>query len=189
MQTIEQKLEYKRKYNTERAELLKSLNLCAWCGKEKALENRRLCYDCMVKSSENHSAYWRSLTSDEKRKAYDKRNKANRKRRQYRRDNGLCTRCGHKAIQGRAMCVSCTLKNRQTGKEHSRKIGRITFEERGNGTYCQRCCKPVEHFGNRFCDNCYPIMVEQAAHMREYQTQQTPSWRADNQRVFERRSE
>lgn len=186
MQTIEQKLEYKRKYNAERAEFLKSLNLCVWCGKEKALENRRLCYDCMMKSSENHSAYWRRLSPEQKQSIYERRKEVNRARRQYRRDNGLCTRCGQKALQGRAMCVSCTLKNRQSGKEHSRKIGRITFEERGNGVYCQMCCEKVENEGSKYCNSCYEKAVEKAAHMRTFVKKLNPVWRADNQRVFQK---
>lgn len=186
MQTIEQKLEYKRKYNAERAAFLKDLGLCAWCGKEKALENRRLCYQCMMKSSENHSKYWHGLSDEQKKKAYDRRNETNRKRRQKRKENGLCTRCGHKAIPGRSMCPSCTLKNRQQAEAHSQKIGRISFDERGNGTYCFRCCKPVARLGKKLCNGCYEEMVQQAAHMRKHQTQHTPSWVADNQRVFRR---
>lgn len=182
-QSREEKLAYKRKYNAERAAFLREHNMCAWCGKEKALDGLRLCWDCWNKSAENYYQRYHSMTPEEKKAAQKKTSEYCKALRRKRREQGLCTRCGKKAPEGRITCYECSNKHTAYYKELRRRKGIISAEERGNGFYCVRCCKPVEIEGNKFCSECYAKAVKQAEHMREF-AKITPSWRGDNERVF-----
>lgn len=184
---MSQSREYKRCYNRERAAFLKEHGMCAWCGKEKALEDRRLCWDCAEKSAEYSAKRLRRMTPDEKRVRNAKRNEQARDRRQKLRAAGLCTSCGkRKPAEDKAQCKLCRNRYNIKEQERRRRSGRISFDERGNGVYCLRCCKPVETKGEKFCASCYAKQVQRAENMRKFQ-KITPSWRADNDRVFKKR--
>lgn len=183
--TREEKLEYKRRYNRERAAFLREHKMCAWCGKEKALENKRLCYDCMERSAENHARRYQAMSPEEKAAKNRKSHERAKARRYERREQGLCVQCGRPA-NGKALCTSCGNRVNAYNREKHRKRGGISYDERGNGTYCFRCCKPVEVVGSMFCTVCYEWQVNQAAHMRKF-AKITPSWQADNDRVFQKR--
>lgn len=179
--------EEKLRYNKERAAFLKEHNMCAWCGKEKALENRRLCWDCAEKSAENSAKRRRCMTPNEKHVRNAERNERLRNRRQKLREAGLCTSCGkRKPADGKVQCKLCRNRHNTIARERRRRQGVISFDERGNGVYCLRCCKPVETEGEKFCTSCYSKQVQKAEHMRKFQ-KITPSWRADNDRVFRKR--
>lgn len=187
-QSREEKLAYKRKYNAERATFLKEHNLCAWCGKAKSLEGHRLCWDCWDKSCEHSYQKYHSMTNEEKKTSQKKTSEYRKELRKKRREQGLCTSCGKPVIDGHLTCRICRNKHNNAAKEYRREKGVISFEERGNGTYCLRCCKPVETQGNTFCTSCYEKSVQQAAHMRQF-AKITPSWRSDNERVFGKKEE
>lgn len=187
-QSREEQLAYKRQYNAERAAFLKEHNLCAWCGKEKALDGKRLCWTCWDKDRERSYQKYHAMSVEEKKASQKKTADYRKALRKKRREQGLCTLCGKKAPAGRVTCYACSNKRNAYSMSLRRKKGIISFDERGNGIYCIRCCKPVEIQGNKLCSACYEKSVKQAEHMREF-TKITPSWRGDNERVFRKRSD
>ena len=184
MQTREEKLAYQRKYNAERRAFLREHGLCAWCGKEKAEEGKVLCWQCAIKDSERHERVYYSLTEEERKEKNRKGHERAPLKRQERKAQGLCPRCGHTAVKGSVLCLECRIKARRNSKEYGRKHGAIPFELRGNG-YCYRCCKPVESEGSKLCNECYAKHVERAEKMRE-KVVKPQSWQNDNILMFGR---
>lgn len=72
--TPEEIKEYKRNYNKQRAEYLAEHNFCRWCGKQKALEGKALCWDCMNKSCEYGYKRYHSMTEEERKEHQRKHN-------------------------------------------------------------------------------------------------------------------
>ena len=181
MQSREEKLAYKRKYNAERRQFLKEHGLCVWCGKEKAQKGKVLCIQCAIKGSERFERKYYSLTVEERNVRNQKGHELTAKKRQERKEQGLCPRCGHKAINGSVLCLDCRIKARKNSLKYRRGHGAIPFQMRGNG-YCYHCCKPIED-GGKLCSECYERDVEKAAGMRA-KGSKTQSWQDDNKIVF-----
>lgn len=183
--TPEEIKEYKRNYNKQRAEYLAEHNFCRWCGKQKALEGKALCWDCMNKSCEYGYKRYHSMTEEERKAQRQKNNEYRRVRYQIRKEKGLCTQCGkRKPMGGQALCITCRNKKNQQALERRRKQGKITMEERGNGIYCLRCCKPVEVKGKTFCSACYQMQVKKAEYMRSKCKTNEHIWHGLNNLVF-----
>ena len=186
MQTREERNEYKRRYNKERAEFLRANGLCAWCGKSKAMDGLRLCYNCWCKSAENHAAAYRRLTPEQKKERNAQLKEYRRQQRQSWRAAGLCSKCGQrKPAPGRKQCTDCLIKSRRNAQKRRIENGTIPRFLRGKGEYCYFCGERVEVEGDKVCKKCHERLIEQAAHARE-NIKRPPSWEADNLRVFQR---
>lgn len=189
-----QSLEYKKQYNKERREWLKSIGICVHCGKQKAEEGRVLCGDCAYKSAEHHSNRWYSLTPEQKKESYKKAEIYRKKQREERIKNGLCTKCGHKLPDTTyKTCWECRQKQKKTTKARNRRNGVVSREVRYSGLVCCQCCKPIRPNRSNLCPECYERCVGKAALMR-----QSPKWRENidngyfrqqNNLLFEKRDE
>ena len=118
--TPEEIKEYKRNYNKQRAEYLAEHNFCRWCGKQKALEGKALCWDCMNKSCEYGFKRYHSMTEEERKAQRQKKNEYRRVRYQIRKEKVLCTQCGKRKPMGGKHCVSLVV---------IRKISKLLNEE------------------------------------------------------------
>ena len=189
-----QSLEYKKQYNKERREWLKSIGMCVHCGKQKAEEGRVLCGDCTYKNNEHKSNRYYSLTTEQKDKINEKRRKNSKLLRDKRRLNGECTKCGHKLPDTTyKTCWECRQKQKKTTKVRNRRNGVVSREVRYSGLVCCQCCKPIRPNRSNLCPECYERCVGKAALMR-----QSPKWRENidngyfrqqNNLLFEKRDE
>ena len=141
---------------------LKQHGICVECGAENAEKGRVHCRKC-AKTNQEYSTIWyyKKIMDDEiyKNTHNEKVNQSIQKRREYRRENGLCTQCGKELIDKKyKKCKQCREKDNAYRKIYRQLKGAKTYEERISGKYCYQCLKPIENRdktkGAQLCDNC-----------------------------------
>ena len=140
-----------KKRSKENYNWFKQHGLYAACGKNPAERNRVYCYECNMKLSETKRKYWESRTVEQKKaiSVYHKNWYNERK------EKGICVRCGRSTNNnGKTKCNECLAKTNRQQKQKHIQAGIISQEERGNGIYCYRCCKPVENKDEKLCESC-----------------------------------
>lgn len=152
-----------KKYFKEEYEWLKQHHICVYCKQNIAEINHVYCYECSLKKSELNRERWKKQTEEQK----DAIREYRRKRYNKIKEKGLCTRCGRSTNNnGKTLCNECLIKRRRYDKERNRRKGIVSQEERGNGTYCYRCCKPVETKGEKLCESCKKKASEHMSNIR-----------------------
>ena len=133
--------------NSEWYYLKRSARICIQCGKEDAytMAGRCLCADCAEKKKEKTKRWWHEngdKMSEHKKLIY-----------RQRKENGLCTVCGRKAVKGKTKCVFCLEKYAEISQEHRLRTG-INWP-RGDNGLCYRCNKKEALPGMKLCAECY----------------------------------
>lgn len=162
--TDEQKtrcLEYRRKYDEEIRKWLDEHGMCHKCGKQKVLENRKFCPDCIEKNIINCMKKYQKKPESEM--IYDGKPYNERRKELYRqkRENGICVRCTNKAEHGR-LCWECFRKckkinDKRLQKQKDERLSRgLIPEYRKENGLCCFCGNPVENPKNhgRACNAC-----------------------------------
>lgn len=158
----------------KRREWYISHGICPACGQRKAEGGRQLCLLCWdLNNSRRREARKRNPETEEHRKArYAQINEL----RNNRRAAGLCIKCGRPAAPGKVSCHECLKKDRDRQAEIRRKNDIITFDMRGNGTYCFMCCKPKCN-GEKLCEECKQKVIANVSKGRTYQNPKNHVWK------------
>lgn len=88
----------------------------------------------------------------------EKENKANRERRAWYKENGICVECGQKkAFYKRVRCEDCLYKLSlyKEPTDESRKYKREWVKKRIEAGLCINCSRPVYHGSKRYCEICH----------------------------------
>lgn len=135
-------------YGYEVYDWRKQKGICVNCGIERACIGIILCPDCWEKSNLRNRKYYETHKEE-----VLKNNRINGKKLYwYRRENGLCTKCGHKAVKDKSLCLSCITKKRR--KKDPRWNNDLDRNERPSYGLCYVCAKPLNKY-EKLCDECY----------------------------------
>ena len=155
---IEDKRAYHREYMRETRKWRMERGCCAECGAQDAftLVGKYRCAEC----DEKHNGYKRDRAAD---------NEKLKRRREYRRENRLCTQCG-KALSAKyqyLMCDSCRARDREKQEARRREKGilsRFLYRELG---LCMKCGAPrmdgLKAWGGdeiQLCERCYDNVLK-----------------------------
>lgn len=164
------------KYRQETRNFYRDNGLCTECGKYKVPKSERICLECRAKFNNR-----RKPLTDEQKIKYEKRFRSQQNNLyQYRKEQGICTRCGkRKSIVGKSKCGVCLQKDAE--------LHRIRYcnnpdvrEERENNGLCYRCGKILDRDG-KMCKKCRDECVgylEKARMANRY-------WEMDNKMIGE----
>lgn len=109
--------EYQKKYR----ELAKVLKICPICRKRRLFGSEYYCLECNARIKEWHKKKYESMTPEQKKAYIDHNTKIAKRKREQRKAQGICTRCGkNKASDGYFTCEACRRKNRVYRKEKNR---------------------------------------------------------------------
>lgn len=131
-------------YNSDRAEMYLSENICPVCGKHDVLPGEKSCKECKAKK----------LNRQERRMEY----LCKYQRERYARfeAEGLCSRCGKRPPEeGKKWCRQCLDRHNKKAKSR-RKDVRAQW---ATDLCCMRCGKPERVEGKKLCPDCYRIAV------------------------------
>lgn len=157
----------------ERYNWLKKHDICVMCGQENAIKNQTLCLLCRDKSRESNKKWQKNHA--EKYKSYNK--EAQKKRYDFRRENGLCWICG-KPTDGKVYCKYHAVKNniKQNEKNHrTNTFPRVLLG--GKGEFCYYCGKPVSKYGDKLCCSCYDREIKLMENARKNIVKEDQKWR------------
>lgn len=125
----------------------KSRGLCTHCRKEKAVDGKTLCLECLI------------LNRSYKKKPVDKevQRERDKAKRAYRKEQGLCVNCGCRPQKHGLLCNKCyrTVQLRKI----KRNAGKIPRTERVSFGLCYIC--GAEKLSDRgVCQSCYEKRLE-----------------------------
>lgn len=132
----------------------KEHHICVRCHKRESFYNHVLCEICIEKNNNHSLTYCRP--------DYSKKKNQEQKKSLYRsrKEQGLCVRCGKKALKNHVLCLECNVRNNRRAKENRSK-NKEYIENK-----CKRCnnqCVP----GKKLCPEC----LEKARKSIEYARQ------------------
>lgn len=146
-------------YNRAKYRARKNSNICVRCGGQDAytLAGRSACARCAelirnVKAKQAINQEWKEID-------YAR----NRVRKEKRKENGLCPKCGRTATPGYVTCEYCRIKHREYMRNK-----RNSFT-RGMDGICWMCNKKPSKPGFHLCEDCYANVCKSAAIGRESQ--------------------
>lgn len=140
----------------------KSKGYCVECHHQKAAPGKVCCFDCLEKMNERAINRYHNLSEEQRKEECRKASERNKLRKQKRREQGLCVRCGKKPQwNGLQTCYECTIKRRRERKRHNEKEQAKKF---GKCKYCDN--EPLP--GKNYCETCYDRMKQSAANAREH---------------------
>ena len=173
----------KNAYSKETREWLLSYGYCPTCGKEKLMGDERKCVLCRAREAE-----LQQQARERNRDAYNKYARENsQKRRDFRRENGLCTKCGAELKDDKyKRCERCRAKGRKEKKNYtdkkngySQNIQKLRLE---NGI-C-RCGKAPFWDNHKLCKECYEKQIDVLKKARESGNLSTEHWNKGNKMIF-----
>lgn len=125
--------------------------ICTRCGKNKAEPHMKMCYECL---GADRDRYEKKQPTEEQREK-DKLKK--RELAQYRRENGMCTRCGKYPSENGGICQRCKAYLSRYRDKQRQDLSR---SERADYGICYICGKkPVEE-GKKVCQECYETRLK-----------------------------
>lgn len=149
----------------------KERHICTDCQKQPAFSNYTLCADCLYKRQVRSQNYTRSKESKERNKQIKKELIKSRK------GQGLCPRCGKKALPGKVLCLECNMKNNHRVQEY-RDRHKVYIENKCR--YCNNQC--VE--GKKVCAECLEKLQKQAEYARTFVNTKDHVWQKENKQIF-----
>lgn len=171
--------ESSKMYHRETRKFLKQMGLCPRCGKNKLFGDEKECPECVA------MMYALNLKSMERRnfnaKEYYKKDI------QRLKDKGICRRCRKRSVaEGHTHCAACLAKHREEGRKRRAYIKNkgISRSERPNYGLCYRCGANLDT-DKRLCSKCSGKAISNLPKVRA----ENKLWKADNQRVFQKRGE
>ena len=153
--------EHNKLYHRESRKFFKAHGLCQICGKNVPEPGRVTCSECLQYNQEYNAMRRATETPEERARRLERLKTYGKDLYNKRKAAGLCTKCGRKAQPGKTMCTECLIRLRKRDRE---KMGTYA---RDYEDLCTRCRKKPRMEGKKVCEDCYPILVEMAAHMRE----------------------
>lgn len=153
--------EHKKQYHRENRKFFKAHGLCQVCGQNIPEPGRVTCSKCLQYAQEYNAMRRATETPEERERRLQSLRTSGKSRYEKRKAAGLCTKCGKPAQVGKSMCNECLLHRRLMDRAR-----RDTYS-RDYENLCTRCRKKPREPGKKVCKDCYPILVEMAAHMRE----------------------
>ena len=152
-----------------------ALGLCTQCGRIPAAPDRRRCEPCLEKRREaDRESYHRARIDGKAYGGRDPQRKreasraASRKRKDSRRDAGMCTRCGQRPPAERgATCEPCRVSRREANRE--------IYAARRSAGLCVRCAAPATGGGSR-CAPCGILEAEQVDQVRKNKSSRQRYW-------------
>lgn len=167
-------------YNKERYTWYKEHRICVQCGANEAAKKHTRCLECMSKDVEKSIKYQTKNT--DKHREYNKQYQ--RELRAFRKEHGLCQRCGKPTKNNYVFCTEHLAANRIKGENMRRKKGILPRELMGKGEFCFFCGKPVAHKGDKTCPACHARECEWAENMRKRIDYKNHIWRKFNDASF-----
>lgn len=138
-------------YSKETYHWKKDHGVCVDCGCNEAVGGTR-CPECAAKKSEKAMQKHHGMTPEEKEIHNARRRERAKALRKYRKENGLCARCGKPAYKGHSQCYEHYIYHKRYINNHKQNKG---FAELG---LCRMCGKEVVD-GKKMC----------ADHLKQYQ--------------------
>lgn len=141
-----------KEYHRNRRIEFKKLNRCPICGKKKTFESTVSCIDCRDRISDVY--YEKDLKHEYMRRNNERRNK--------RRDNRLCTKCGEELKQNYpyVTCEKCRNKsNLWAKKKRMSQPGYLDRSEYPNYGLCYICGREELYDGHKVCKKCYDLQL------------------------------
>ena len=168
-------IEYQRQYR----DFCRKLKICPCCKKEKLFGSEKQCITCRQKNYDR-----KKPLAEEKRIEYNENFKKNqRELYKYRKENGICTRCGkHNAEPGKAKCRTCLDKDAYIHRKARFDEINIVEYRKENGL-CYYCGNPIEDKTVKACLSCRKKMSE----YRSRANINTNYLKMDNKIVFGRK--
>ena len=105
--------ERKREYDWK-----KQHGICVRCGSNPSAPGKLKCAECSLKKSVEGKKYEANRTEEEKQKIKEEQSERYQKRVAVRKENGLCIKCGKKAMSGKLYCIDCLLKRRKESRQY-----------------------------------------------------------------------
>ena len=100
----------------ERRAYFRKKGICPECGKNELFGEEKTCIECRAKDAERAIKRYYSIFSNDE-EAKKKHNEAQRIRKEKRKKEGICVRCGkRKAEEGRFTCMFCLIKQRNESR-------------------------------------------------------------------------
>jgi len=136
-----------RRYNKE----------CYKCGSDSLYEDKFLCLLCYNKMKDGQKLPSQLAINSRKRRTDSTRTLS-----QFRRDNGLCVRCGTTQLVATSLCLPCF--NKKSEQDNICALNRKQF--RADNNLCYKCAVPLS--GNRLalgsakCDDCCATEAKKA---------------------------
>lgn len=132
--------------------------ICPRCRKNILFGNEKSCLECRAIAANNMAKYYQSVDKEE---YLARRKERSAKLLEYRRENGLCTRCGSEKSDNKfAYCNSCRIKVNLKGNEYRirkrKKPNREIWSENG---LCVKCGSE-RYKDYKICKTCYENMWE-----------------------------
>ena len=131
----------------------KSHHICTDCHCREAFYNHTLCEVCIEKRQ--NRTYIRPEESKKKNVEHKKKLYHERK------EQGLCVRCGKKALKGKTMCLNCNIANNKRAQTNRDKY---KIYNPNKCRYCEKDC--VE--GKKVCQEHLEKLREQATYARTF---------------------
>lgn len=162
---------------------------CPRCGKNKLFGDEKNCIECNTKSAiYQYGKGWRGKGS---------RAEYQRRKRQEKRENNLCTNCGKPTDDSRyVMCSLCRSKTREKSKLIRINDGMLSVEEKKARTekgFCYVCGKTVKEGINakstkyKLCPDCFNRSNKNLENANKDTSNHV--WRNQNKLIFGRRSD
>ena len=146
-------------------DIYKELGICTYCGKNKAMENRVLCPDCLEKDSARPKTY-----DKERKRQYSKRKK------ELCDAFGVCTSCMTRDKYKGSQCIDCYTKRMRKYREKQAKEGKLPRNLWSEYGLCSHCGEPAVE-GHKLCSKHLEIARNNATHMRTFIDRSNHKWR------------
>ena len=148
----------------------KKHRICVGCYKRTAFHNHVLCEMCIEKKKKQSYNYCRPENSKKKNQELKKNLYRMRK------EQGLCVRCGKKALKNHVLCLECNIKNNRREKENRDK-SKSHIENK-----C-RWCNNQRVEGKTLCSNCLEKARKQAEYARSFVNTDNHIWKKMGTRI------
>ncbi|GAA0093003.1 hypothetical protein UT300009_30330 [Paraclostridium bifermentans] len=147
-------------------DIYKSMGICVSCGKNKAVEGRVQCEDCIEKDLQRTKTF-----NKERKKKYARRKK------DLCEAFGVCTTCMKRDMHKGKQCLECYLKRKRKYKEQVLDSGKIPRELWSEFGLCS-VCGDVRHEGSKLCKKHLEIARKNAKIARNHVDRENHKWKA-----------
>ena len=111
----------------------KEHGICTRCGKAEATHGN-LCVVCAVEGAEYQRKKYYSLSPEEKEELLKKQRAQKKALGDYRKEHGLCRRCGKPAYKGMSMCYEHWLNNKRRYRENAARKKQEALKSKAGDT-------------------------------------------------------
>lgn len=140
-------------------EFLKSIGICTYCGKRKAVPGKSWCADCAYNRNEARRILRDNYSEEKHQQELEKMREYRRKKKKWASNKGLCTKC-HKRVppEGYKRCTICRQKELERRKREKIRDGKYSMQEAAERGICTLCRREKATNG-KLCLKCYNTAV------------------------------